>query len=98
MAIQTLTQQAAIANEAQASGYTMSAQAQESLQNTLDSIQAGTITSGYGSKDAYVRANYGPTMSYDKFVRSWSATIWPLTTPEPGGLLHLRRQPAGCLL
>ncbi len=49
VAIQTLTQQAAIANEAQASGYTMSAQAQESLQNTLDSIQAGTITSGYGS-------------------------------------------------
>lgn len=47
----------------------MSAQAQESLQNTLDSIQAGTITSGYGSKDAYVRANYGPTMSYDKFVQ-----------------------------
>ena len=46
VAIQTLTQQAAIANEAQASGYTMSAQAQESLQNTLDSIQAGTITSG----------------------------------------------------
>ena len=69
VAIQTLTQQAAIANEAQASGYTMSAQAQESLQNTLDSIQAGTITSGYGSKDAYVRANYGPTMSYDKFVQ-----------------------------
>ena len=34
VAIQTLTQQAAIANEAQASGYTMSAQAQESLQNT----------------------------------------------------------------
>lgn len=60
VAFQTLTQQAAIANEAQASGYTMSAQAQESLQNTLDSIQAGTITSGYGSKDAYVRCQLRP--------------------------------------
>lgn len=67
-AVEALTQQTALYNEAKAQGHTLSADGQTRLDSALDSIQSGLISSGYTSKDAYIRANYGSTMSYNKFV------------------------------
>ena len=66
-ALTTMSNNAALADEAQAQGYTMSQESQDMLDEILKEQE--TIWMGsYTSRDAYIRANYGTYISYDRFV------------------------------
>lgn len=67
-AVNNLTQDVALAAEADKAGLTLSAEGQADVDSSLASLESNWISSGYGSRDAYLRANYGSAMSYDKFV------------------------------
>lgn len=67
-AIDNLKRDAALAAEATAYGHSLTAEGQSSIDSALDSIESSWLGSGYGSRDAFIRAQFGTTMSYDKFV------------------------------
>ncbi len=67
-AVDNLTQDVALAAEAEKAAFTLSAEGQADIDSTLSSLETNWISSGYGSRDAYLRANYGTSMTYDKFV------------------------------
>ena len=67
-AVQSLTQDVALAAEAEKAGFTLSEDGQADIDSTLASLENNWISSGYGSRDAYLRANYCSSMTYDKFV------------------------------
>lgn len=65
--IKSMQVNAALADKAEAEGYTMSQEAQEALDSSLKSLE--TVWVGrYSSRDAYIRANYGSYLSYDHYV------------------------------
>lgn len=67
-AVESLKQDVALAAEAEKAGYALSADAQASVDSTLASLETKRITSGYSSRDAYLRAYYNSSMSYSKYA------------------------------
>lgn len=67
-AVTNLTQDVALAAEAAKNGYTLSAEGQASLDSALASLESAWVTNNYSSRAAYLRANYGASMTYDKYV------------------------------
>ena len=57
----------AMADAAADVDYTLSAEAQESLDSVLASVETGWVGS-YANRDAYLRSVYGPYITYDRFV------------------------------
>ena len=67
--IVSMRRSAALADKAEAEGYTMSQEAQDSLNSTLEDLETAWIGSTlYTSRDAYLRASFGPYLSYDHYV------------------------------
>ena len=67
-AVNTMKANTALADKAQAEGYTMSQEAQDRLSSELASLENAWVGTSYTSRDAYIRANYGPYLSYDRLV------------------------------
>ena len=74
-AVITLIQDVALATEAEKAGHTLSASAQAELDSLMTSLDANWRSSGYADRNAYLRANYGSTMDYDKFVKILERTV-----------------------
>ncbi|NBI66067.1 hypothetical protein D1646_04420 [Pseudoflavonifractor sp. 60] len=68
LAIEDLTTDTTLAARAESEGYTLSQEAQDSLDSNLE--QLNTMWVGYGatSRDAFIRAQFGAYMTYDKLV------------------------------
>lgn len=73
-AVNSLTQEAALAAEAEKAGMTLSEEGQADVQSALDSLESSRISSGYSNRDSYLRASFGPTMTYDKYVQCLNRT------------------------
>ncbi len=74
-AVNRLTTYAALADKAQAEGYAMSADTQEYLDQQLAQLDAQWVAAGYKSRDAFIRANYGPYLTYDRFVTLYTRNL-----------------------
>lgn len=74
-AVDLLVNTTALADKAAAEGYTMSAETKEYLDNQLSQLDTLWVASGYKSLDAYLRANYGPYMTYDRFVNLYTKSL-----------------------
>lgn len=66
--INALTEQTALAQMAASEGHSLSAESQSQLDSTLTQLNTSWISSGYASRDAFIKANMGPYMSYDRLV------------------------------
>lgn len=66
--INALTEQASLAAMAASEGYTLSADAQAQMNSTISQLNTSWISGGYSSRDAFIQANMGPYMSYDRLV------------------------------
>ena len=67
-AAQQLTESTAMAAKAESEGYTLSQEAQEGLESTLNQLNSAWAGYGYPSRDAFIRASFGAYMTYDKLV------------------------------
>jgi len=65
----------AVAAQAAAEGYTMSAESQEYLDSQLTELQSVWKTMGFDSLDAYIKANFGTYMTYDRFAELYTKTM-----------------------
>lgn len=67
-ALKTMCENAALADKAEAEGYTMSQETQDSLDSMLEGLETAWIGTTYTSRDAYLRANYGSYITYNRYV------------------------------
>jgi len=67
-AVEGLTNNAALAAKANAEGYTLSDEAQKEMDDFLAQLDSTWIGYGYASRDAFIRATFGPYMTYNKLV------------------------------
>lgn len=58
-ALNQMQETAVLAQEARANGYALTEEDLQSKESTMTSIKTSTITSGYGSVAAFLKANYG---------------------------------------
>lgn len=65
--IESMRLNAALADKAEAEGYTMSQEAQDSLNSDLESLETAWV-GRYTSRNAYIRAVFGPYLSYNHLV------------------------------
>lgn len=68
LAVESLTNSAALAARAGSEGYTLSADARAELDGTLSQLDTAWISSGQTSRDAFIRVNFGPHMTYDRLA------------------------------
>ena len=69
LSVQQLTRNTALAQQAREEGYTLSAEAQAALDATIAQLETAWIGYGvYTSRDAFIRANFGANMTYDRLV------------------------------
>ena len=67
--IKALTVDTALADKAEAAGHKLSESAQKDVDAVLKDLDSAWVVNGFGSRDAYVRANYGPFMTYKTLVK-----------------------------
>ncbi len=67
-AVEALTADAALAARANSEGYTLSQQAQDNLNSTLNQLDTIWISYGLTSREEFIRAQFGSYMTYDKLV------------------------------
>ena len=67
-AVNALTTDTALADKAEAANHKLSDTAKQDVEAVLKDIDSNWVVNGFGSRDAYIRANYGPYMSYNSFV------------------------------
>lgn len=65
-AIDTMKDQTALAAQAKSEGYTLSEEARSQMNSNLASLESAWINYGYASRDAFIRANFGAHMTYDR--------------------------------
>lgn len=70
--LDTMALQTAALEKIQEEGYTMSAATQEQLDSALASLDTAWEGTTYTSRDAYIRANFGPYMTYDRLVELYN--------------------------
>ena len=68
LAVEQLTRNTALAQQAQSEGYTLSEDAQNAMAATLAQLDTVWISSNMSSRDAFLRANFGSYINYDRFV------------------------------
>ena len=68
LAVERLTRNTALAQQAQSEGYTLSEDAQNAIDATLTQLDTAWISNNMSSRDAFLRANFGAYMSYDRLV------------------------------
>lgn len=66
--LEAMAADTAMADKAQAEGYTLSQEGQASIDNTLQQLNSTWVVRGYSSRDAFLQAMYGPYMTYNQFV------------------------------
>lgn len=66
LALQRLTWNTALSQQAKAEGYTLSEETQSSIRTTLSQLETAWVSYGYSSRDDFIRASFGPHMSYDR--------------------------------
>ena len=71
----TMASYDAIAAEANAKGYVMSAEAKEYLDSQLAELQNVWKDNGYKDLDSFIKANYGSYMTYEKFEELFTKSI-----------------------
>ncbi|MEA4932728.1 MAG: peptidylprolyl isomerase [Lawsonibacter sp.] len=71
----TMSRYAAIYDKLQSADYTMSDEAKEYLDNSLANLETTWQGSNYTSRDAYLRASYGPYITYNHFVELYTKGI-----------------------
>lgn len=64
---QSVAHLTAVYDAAKAEGYTMSQEGQETMDEVLASVETAWVGS-YNSRGDFLRTNYGPYMTYDRFV------------------------------
>ena len=67
-AVQRLSADTALAQQAAAEGYTLSEDARSDLDSFLSQLNSAWLSYNYASLNAFIRANYGSYMSYDRLV------------------------------
>lgn len=67
-AVESLTSTVALANAAQADGYTLSKLGQAALEMNLTSLDTAWRSSSYTSLKSFIKANYGSYMTQDKLT------------------------------
>lgn len=68
LAVENLTQEAALYAKAVEAGHTLSEEAKADLDASLLSLETGWISAGYSDRDSYITATFGSSMTYDKLV------------------------------
>lgn len=69
LAVQRLTRNTALAQQARDEGYALSQEARAELDATLAQLETAWISYGtYASRDAFIQANFGATMTYDRLA------------------------------
>lgn len=68
LAVQRLTRNTALAQQARDEGYALSAESQAGLNATLAQFETAWINYGYANRDAFIRASFGANMTYDRLV------------------------------
>ena len=74
-ALDNMAAHAAILDKAEEEGYTMSQESQEYLEEQLQQVETAWVGTSYSSRDAYLRANYGPYITYDRFVELYTRSV-----------------------
>lgn len=67
-AAEALATDAALVSAAQAEGYTLSQEGQDTVDATLEELNNAWAVQGYNNLDSFIRANFGTHMTYDTFV------------------------------
>jgi len=67
--IENLRQEVSMAAEAEKAGITLSQESLDNIALAKTELEAGRISYGYTSVDAYLKANLGSAMSYDKYIQ-----------------------------
>lgn len=67
-AVQRLSADTALAQQAAAEGYTLSEDARSDLDSFLSQLNSAWLSYNYASLNAFIRANYGSYMSYDRLA------------------------------
>ena len=68
-ALDTMARTAALADKANAEGYTLSAAAQDTLDSYLSDLDSRWSEYGYSSQEKFIQNNYGSDMTYDRLVK-----------------------------
>lgn len=68
LSVQRLTRNTALAQQARDEGYALSEEAQATLNSYLAQLETAWISYSYTSRDAFIRANFGANMTYDRLV------------------------------
>lgn len=64
-AVNALTVDTALADKAEEANHELSETAKKEVEKVLKDLDSAWVVSGYGSRNAYIRANYGPYMTYN---------------------------------
>ncbi len=67
-ALNNLTLDTAMVDKANAEGYQLSELGQKSLDETIRQLDTGWASRGFPSRQAFIRASFGPYMTYDRAV------------------------------
>lgn len=59
----------ALAAQAKAEGHSLSAEAQEQRDSFVSQLDTAWVGYGYASRDAFVKASFGPHMTYDRLIQ-----------------------------
>lgn len=68
LAVESLTSSTALAAKADSEGYAMSSEAQTEMSTNLAQLDSAWVSYGYASRDAFIRANFGPHMTYNRLT------------------------------
>lgn len=66
LSVQRLTRDTALARQAEDEGYAISEERQAELNAALAQLETAWISYGYASRDAFIQANFGANMTYEK--------------------------------
>lgn len=67
-AVQTLTNNTALAARAEAEGFALTDESQARLDSFLTQLDSGWAGGGFTSRAAFIKANFGPYMTYDRLT------------------------------
>jgi len=67
--IENLRQEVALAAEAEKAGMTLSEENLATIEQAKLELEAGRVSYGYANVDAYLKANLGSSMTYDKYIK-----------------------------
>lgn len=75
MSVSNLQLYTAVLDAAEAEGFTLSQESKDYMDEQLKSLDTIATDAGYKDTTAYLRANYGTYMTYDRFVELYEANL-----------------------